>query len=680
MELGLSWVAVVGALGLLGGALGALPAASTGAVSTDAPAAAAQENSRAAWPTLDGVVQSGARGQADPLGGVRVSLMRATAKGAKVYATARTDSRGRFTVAPKSKPPKGVYYLSAAVAPRVDLVTLLGSQLPAEATVNELTTVAAAYSLAQFTHGGEFSGDPKALKIADGMARNVASPFTGAVGKVLRTSPNADETISLRLTRSLANVVSATVASRAAAETFLDETRRYGRRPGNVVQALANLARIPSQNVDEIHDLSRLSRPFTPGLGRTPTGWTIAVKVNDSGDDDTLWGGPGNIAFDKRGYAWSTNNVVQGTPYSATSVVVLKPDGSPADGSGNSPKSPVVGGGILGTGFGVTVGANGRVWFGNYGWGGSDYQPAPGQSITRYTPSGVPVGGFAQAPGVDRGQGMATDADGNVWVTSYGNNKVFVFPKGDIGAGVGHEFYPGSQPFDVAVAPDGAAYVSLSGGLFGTFKSSVARLTFDGVSLHEDFVVPVGTALKGLDVDSRGVAWVASLGKGDVDSGVYGVRPDGSLIGPFAAGGVYGPWDVTIDGHDILWVSNFGHVEVNNKLPYGRVSALCGLSTRHCGGAETGDPLTPDTGLTMPSAGSQVLLADGTPLYGKGAKPSFSPMMRQTAQQIDAAGNLWTINNWKPPFDLDAFKSPINDEGNPGGDGIVIFLGLAVPS
>jgi len=41
-------------------------------------------------------------------------------------------------------------------------------------------------------------------------------------------------------------------------------------------------------------------------------------------------------------------------------------------------------------------------------------------------------------------------------------------------------------------------------------------------------------------------------------------------------------------------------------------------------------------------------------------------MMRQ-------AGNIWTINNWKPNFDNDALL-------NPGGDGIVIFVGLAPPA
>ena len=49
--------------------------------------------------------------------------------------------------------------------------------------------------------------------------------------------------------------------------------------------------------------------------------------------------------------------------------------------------------------------------------------------------------------------------------------------------------------------------------------------------------------------------------------------------------------------------------------------------------------------------------------------------MRMTALAIDQAGDVWAINNWKPRFDLDI--SPIT--GNPGGDGICIFIGLAKP-
>ena len=47
-------------------------------------------------------------------------------------------------------------------------------------------------------------------------------------------------------------------------------------------------------------------------------------------------------------------------------------------------------------------------------------------------------------------------------------------------------------------------------------------------------------------------------------------------------------------------------------------------------------------------------------------------MMRQTGVVIDQAGNIWSLNNWKPDFDTDVAS-------NPGGDGIIIFVGLAPP-
>jgi hypothetical protein len=74
----------------------------------------------------------------------------------------------------------------------------------------------------------------------------------------------------------------------------------------------------------------------------------------------------------------------------------------------------------------------------------------------------------------------------------------------------------------------------------------------------------------------------------------------------------------------------------------------------------------------VPSAGGQVLLHNGNPLYGPDGPPSFAPMMRQTSAAIDQAGNIWTLNNWKPDFETDV-------RSNPGGDGVVIFVGLAPP-
>ena len=47
--------------------------------------------------------------------------------------------------------------------------------------------------------------------------------------------------------------------------------------------------------------------------------------------------------------------------------------------------------------------------------------------------------------------------------------------------------------------------------------------------------------------------------------------------------------------------------------------------------------------------------------------------MRLTNSLIDQAGNVWALNNWKPDFNTDVTS-------NPGGDGVVIFVGLATPT
>lgn len=623
---------------------------------------------------LSGVVQSGGTASARPLARVEVTLYEASNTRPRVVDTAMTDAAGRFTVTAPTDEAEGVFYASVEVGRRVEFVAVLGPTLPESATVNELTTVAAGYSMAQFYEGSKISGDPFALRLAAGMNDNIVDPATGASSPVLLTSPNADETISLRLTRALANLLTACVESRGTTASFLALAKPLrGRRARSTVQALANLARNPGRKVSQIYRLTKRAQAYEPALERRPDAWTVAVKVNDSGSDaqDELFGGPGNLAFDAWGFAWMTNNVTQGEPTSSSVVMVLQPNGKPADGANGTPLSPLTGGGILGTGYGVTIGPLGNAWFGNFGWGGEEYQPQPGVdgSMSAFSPAGIALSGpMGYISAVDRAQGLASD-EGNIWITSFGSDSVIVFLGGDPNNAVSYTQYLGSQPFDVALAPDGGAWVSNSGGLTGEFPSSVARFELVGDELQRTTLRFVGSSLKGLSVDSQGNAWVASLD----DNSVYGIRPDGSLIGQFSGGGIIGPWGVTVDGEDNLWVSNFGPVAVTNNFPDGRLSKLCGIDRAACPpGAKTGDPISPSAGYTMPSAGSEVLLANGNPLYGLGEPPSFSPMMRQTASVIDRAGNVWTINNWKPDFNVDATS-------NPGGDGVLIFVGLAPP-
>ena len=82
-----------------------------------------------------------------------------------------------------------------------------------------------------------------------------------------------------------------------------------------------------------------------------------------------MFGGPANISWDRRGYAWVANNVFQHHANSADFVVVLKPNGMPSDGTDDTPKSPVVGNGLNGPGFGISVAPDEQVWVGSFGWG-----------------------------------------------------------------------------------------------------------------------------------------------------------------------------------------------------------------------------------------------------------------------------------------------------------------------
>src|SRR5947207_5004935 len=536
--------------------------------------------------SLSGVVQTGGTSSSQPLPNVQVSLFEATTQQPTMLGQATTDASGQFSIRYTRGTSHSVFFVTADVGESVEFVSILGPNLQSSVTLNELTTVATSYSMAQFLRTGVISGNSFGLQLAAGMNDNIVVAATGQSSPVLLNSPNADQTNSLRSTRSLANLLAACVHDPDVTGSFFGlTTPPGGLPPHNTAEALANLARDPGQNVEGIYALMLLSSLYAPPLVRMPDAWTVTVKVNDSGNDepDFLISGPGNLAFDERGYAWVTNNTTQGSPNSCTFNLVLKPNGQPADGSNGTPRSPLTGGVILGAGFGVTVAPHGSVWFGNFGWGnpGCDwcFPTTNGNgSMSRFTLTGMPVSPpDAYQGGPVRAQGLASDANGNIWISSYGNNSLYVFLHGNPHHVVSFLQYEGSGPFDVALAADGTAWVSNSGGLpFGENPRSVAKYALvDGI-LEQQFLRCLGRQLRGLSVDSQGNAWVASQG----NTKVYAIRPDGTEIGHFTGGGMDSPWDTAIDGEDNVWVANFGSLHLLTPPFKGRLTKLWGVNAQ----------------------------------------------------------------------------------------------------
>ena len=627
---------------------------------------------------LSGAVVSGGTGIAN----ATVSVYVAQASALRPTAETVTDGNGQFVV-PIPQGDTGIYYAIARKGPTLELAAVIGASLPANVRIDELSTVAAAYAFAQFFQAGLIAGPPQSLAIAAGMAQNLVTVATGLPSRVLTSSPNADETNAQRLLDTLGNILAACVQdySGACASLFALTPTQDGIRPATTLQAAINLARNPAANVAAIFALGEVTKPYAPSLTAMQgpnsgdalqqlDAWTLALKFNATGGDASCqFGGPGNLVFDRNGYAWITINTVQGTRNSAACVVVLKPDGSPADGANGTVRSPVTGGGILGGGIGVTVDPAGSLWTGNFGWGNL----IPNGSVSEFTPSGAalsPPAGYNG--GTFRVQGTVADAQSNIWIASWGNNSVVLFPNGNPASGFPPYTDSNQRPFGVAVARDGSGWVSYQG------TSTLSKFTIGSNVLVKQFTVPVGTDgnPKGVALDTQGNAWVVS-GKTSV---VHAFRPDSSpLVPELTDRGFNGPWGLTVDAKDRVWIANFGGDD-NIGTRYSLVE-LCGVSTASCPpGMKTGDAISPLSGWTLPSAGSPVLLNNGQPLYGSGGPPSYKPLMRLTSAQVDMAGNVWVTNNWKPSTVVDVLGIPMDPGGNPGGDGIVIFVGMAAPT
>ncbi|MFE0703100.1 hypothetical protein [Streptomyces sp. NPDC058872] len=623
--------------------------------------------------TLDqrGVVRSAS----GPLAGAEVTLLQAgdhPGAGARPLARTRSDSRGRFSLsyrAPDS--PDAVLYLTADAGrpgPRgagaahrqrpVRLVAMLGTgRRTGKAVLNERTTVAAGFAMAQFTQGGEVAGRSPGLQNAAAVSHNLADIADGSAAAVLAAAPNGDQTSTLRAFNTLADVLSGCTAGQTCGTLFELAARPGAPAPQETFQAVADIARLPGNHPAELYALADGREAYRPRLVQAPDAWTLALRYVGNGHE---LDGPGNVAFDAEGTAWIGNNYTfnddpRQSVCGSRVLTRLTPTGR------DVPGAPYRGGGLYGAGFGATVDPRGHVWIGNFGFQGTDCPLDASRlyrSVSEFTPQGRPVSppwGWRQGD-IVQPQGTVSDRDGNIWVANCGGKSVTRIPEGNpyrarnIAPGGGRL----DKPFDVTIDTRKRAWVT------GNGSNSVMLLSPQGTPLRS----VTGGGIKrpmGIASDSLGNVWVANGGAvvapcegttpamvaeavkdivtRHVDASVTMVRPDGTTPAkPFVNDGLFLPWGIAVDGNDTVWVANFGGHRLAN---------LCGARSSACPpGTRTGDPISPaDTGYT----------SDG--------------LERNTAVQIDPSGNVWLANNW-----LDV---PL--QTNPGGHEMVVFVGLAAP-
>jgi hypothetical protein len=605
--------------------------------------------------TLEGQALSGDL----PLAATPVTLYRtsSSAEGAAIpLGWSQTRADGSFQIAYPPQHDSGeILYLIAGRGAAVRLASVLGTApVPGTVVVNERTTVAAGFALAQFITGRTIAGKFPGPQNAAAMATNLVDVRTGGLSRVLLTAPNGNQTSTLKTFNSLANMlVPCARSALRCGPLFALAAPPGGPVPRGTLAAMADIARNPAHNVDALFALARSGPvPNQPALGPAgrPDAWILALRFNGNG---MSLDGPGNIAIDARGNVWVNNNL----DFSANQRAVVcgsrllfkfTPAGRFV------PGSPYTGGGLNGAGYGITVDTRGNIWVSNFGFASAACTDQPSHvSVSEFTPAGQPLspdqtatspGGFTQG-GIFWPQGIVSDRQGNIWTANCGNNTVTVYAHGNPKASTSIGGLGLEKPFDIAFNLRGQAFIT------GNGNNAVAMLNPDGTPARPPITGGGLSRPLGIAADSHGNMWVSSSAlTGPSCPGMVSAKPtfkaaltlinsNGTAIaGPFTGGGLALSFGIAVDGHDNVWVANFAGQ---------RVSEFCGTEPANCPpGTSTGQPISPPTG------------------YG------FDGLIRNTALQIDPSGNVWICNNW--------MNLPLPRK-NPGGHQMVVYIGVAGP-
>ncbi len=585
---------------------------------------------------LDGVVEAAG----EPFAGLGVALHAGSPSGSRVLGTATTDGEGRFSLTyevPGAGTP--VYAVARAAGGAAALLCVLGTErLPGSVVVNELTTVAGVWTLAQFLDGEELRGNAVGMRNAAGNAANLVDPRTGEI------APPAIniQTTTLATINSLGNLIGACAVGDGCAAFFALATPRGGSVPKDTLAAALNVARNPWHNVEPLFELvaAQAEPHATPILRYAPTTWTLSLVYTGGGLD-----APGGISIDAQGFVWTNNNFLVGSQsflrqrgFPGLGVTRLAPNGDVL-----SPPFNFQGAGIFGAGYGIVLDQRGHVRVGNFA----------GNSVSELDAQGRPVTDAAYTAGgtTQQVQGTAVDQQGNVWVANFGGDSVSFFPAGAPEAGRTFsvtEFPKCSfdHPFGLAIDHQGRAWVA------NQFASTIVRVDRSAPEKCPDGPIPVGEGPMGIALDSAGNVWTAN----DAGKSVTLHEPASERTRTFANDAqMVGPWGIAVDGADNVWVADF----------FGRrLSHICGVAGNCPPGVALGEPFSPPAG------------------YG-----ANGGLQHITFVAIDQAGNVWAANNNNdqrlcdvpPPEHVPVTVTIEKNSMACGGNGVVVMFGAAAP-
>jgi len=553
--------------------------------------------------------------------------------------------------------------------PALALMAVLGSSPPSKAVVNEMTTVASAFTAARFINGEAISGNPLGLRIAAGNVPNFVDLSTGGWGKVLLDPLNSSMTTTMANLDTLASLITAyfTVANDDWRGRFLKAaTPPSGVTPKTTLEAMAGVARAPWAAPKELYALfdeayplpapdGRRGAPFAPYLVYAPDDFALSLCFSGGGDYAN-----GRFMFDADGNLWSGQNWLPGSQSGVNKstgggVIKFSPNGTAL----SPPITGFTGMGIDGVGWGTGV-TKDRVWISSFNG-----------KILVMDFNGKPVATEADFPFKEKLlglMGIGVAPNGDVWIADGSDNQLLYFPDGRIKEGKIVKPPGLVSPFDIVIDSQNRVWVANSS------SDTVVRFPVNDPSKVETFHVGIG--VRALALDSKENVWVANnmdlkmpLPKLPANASIMEqfkliteamvkyiegpparitgqvnmIRPDGTQPAPQGFTESI-PWGINVDGNDDVWVGNM----------WGRSAALlAGDNTKgHPAGTKIGDVIH------IFQSGSIQMVTDVS---------------------IDPAGNVWVANNWNSLQGAAGENPPSTVSTWGGGSGFTVIYGVAAP-
>ena len=626
----------------------------------------------------DDTIRGQVLGGGKPIAQSTVTLWEASADTPKQLSQTKTNDDGRFELRGRARGSDTIRYLVAAGGtakakqrsgdnPNIVLLSVLGNKPPAEVVVNELTTVASAYTAARFITGSSISGNPLGLRIAAGNAPNLVDPTTGKWGKVLLDPINSTQTATLATLDTLASLLTAsftTADDNWRSSFYKAATPTGGTTPTNTLEAAAGIAREPwaapkelfalfDQAYPQPQDGARRAAPFAPYLALAPPDFALALCFAGGGMFAN-----GRFMFDKDGNLWSGQNWMPGSQSGVNrniggGVLKMSSNGTPL----SPPITGFTGMGLDGVGWGTLV-TNDRVWISGFN-GKILVMDLDGRPVSE---SELPI-----TKGLFGLMGVGVAENGDIWICDGPGNQMLYFPGGRVNEGKIVKVTGLVSPFDVIIDPQNRVWVSNSA------SDTLVRFPANDPTKVETF--RAGLSVRALALDQKGNLWVTSNLSPDFPApkmpphatimeqfkilagaalsypkptGIVSMfRPDGTqpVPGDYAGGGtVDGAWGVNIDGNGDVWVGN-----IKNRS----IVVLAGDDTKgHPTGTKAGDLIHQFTG-----GGIQMI----------------------TDVNIDPAGDVWVANNWNS-IDAATAENPVFATSTwGGGSGLTVIYGVAGP-